>query len=289
MAKITFVQNPDAIASTPTPVEKQVTDMHLQLETITPELAQQFLDRNTDNRPHKERHVRFLADQMRAGAWQITGDPIKIGKSGRLLDGQHRLMAIVQSETTQRLYVARDCEEEIFAVLDTGRSRSAADVLATAGLKNSTAVSAAAKLLIMHERGVLAIMGGKQRAATNAQILAYTAQHDVEASASKASAWSKRCKLLNPGEWVAMHYLLAKKAPQQADEFLQQITTGLNLTEGHPVLILRQRLQAARDGRFNFTAAERMAMTVKAWNAHREGRKIGQLTWKNYEEFPEIA
>ncbi|QMW06396.1 hypothetical protein [Spirosoma foliorum] len=262
--------------------------MTIQLELITPELAQQILDGNTDNRPCKERHVKFLADQMRSGDWQVTGDPIKISASGRLLDGQHRLRAILLSETAQHVYVARHCEEEIFSVLDTGRARSASDVLATSGMKNFTCMAAAIKLLILKERGSLPTMGGKVKVITHAEILDFARKYDLEESTTKAHAWVKRCKLLNPGEWTALHHLLSGVDSKQATDFLNQISTGLNLTEGHPVFLLRTKLQLARDGRFNFTPAERMALTIKAWNALREGKKIGQLTWKNYEEFPEI-
>jgi hypothetical protein len=121
--EIAFFKNPDTI--TASDVLPKTSAMIIELEVITPEIAQQILSGNTDNRPAKPKHVKFLADQMRAGAWQVTGDPVKISASGRLLDGQHRLMAVVESGTTQNLYVARDCEEEIFSVLDTGRARSA--------------------------------------------------------------------------------------------------------------------------------------------------------------------
>ncbi|MBC3785741.1 hypothetical protein [Spirosoma utsteinense] len=286
---IKFVQNPEApLPSNPKPLADQVTTMHLQLETITPELAQQLLDKNTDNRPLRDRHVLFLSNQMKAGAWQITGDPVKVARSGRLLDGQHRLAAIVRSETAQWVYVAWNCEEEIFSVLDTGRNRSSADVLATAGMKNYVSMSAAAKLLIFHERSRMSSVNNNGRQTTNAVILEYVTTHDLNDSATRAAAWAKRCRLLNQGEWVALHYLLSQKNAKQATEFLQQVSTGLNLTEGHPVFHLRSRLQAARDGRFNFTPAERMALTVKAWNAVRNDRKLGQLVWKNFEEFPEI-
>jgi hypothetical protein len=266
-----------------------LTNMHVQLETMTPELAAELLEKNTDNRPVKERHVSFLSDQMLSGAWQVTGDPIKVSRSGRLLDGQHRLRAICLSRTTQSIYVAWDCEEEIFSVLDTGRSRSASDVLSTAGIKNYTLLASAAKLLLMQERGVLSNMANKQRMATNSAVLAYVQKHDLGESGVKAQAWTKRCKLLNPAEWCALHYLFTQMSKKQADAFLEQISTGLQLTEGHPVFLLRQKLQAARDGaRYNYTASERMALTVKAWNAYRSAKMISHLVWRPTDEFPEI-
>jgi hypothetical protein len=285
--EIAFFKNPDTI--TASDVLPKTSAMIIELEVITPEIAQQILSGNTDNRPAKPKHVKFLADQMRAGAWQVTGDPVKISASGRLLDGQHRLMAVVESGTTQNLYVARDCEEEIFSVLDTGRARSAGDVLATAGKKNSNNLAATAKLLYLFEKGTLSTMGQKQKIATHQTLLQYVNSHDLDPSVLQAAMYYGRCRLLNFPEWAVLHYLLEQKEPQRGHAFLSQIMTGLNLTDGHPVYLLRIRLQQARDGRFNFTAVERLALTIKAWNALREGKTIGQLVWRMSEGFPRIV
>jgi hypothetical protein len=37
------------------------------------------------------------AQQMRSGEWRFTGDTIKVNKSGGLMDGQHRLQAVIRS------------------------------------------------------------------------------------------------------------------------------------------------------------------------------------------------
>lgn len=284
--EITFFNNPNPVA---TGIEPQASGMSIQLEVITPTVAQRLLDGNTDNRPAKPRHVKFLADQMRAGAWKVTGDPVKIAASGRLLDGQHRLMAIVESGTTQHVYVARNCEEEIFSVLDTGRTRSAGDVLAIAGMKNANNLAAAAKLLYLYDNDMLATMGHKLKVATHQALLEYVQGRDLDSFVTQGLTWYTRCRLLAAAEWIVLYYLLAQKNPKKGFDFMQQIATGLNLTEGHPVYLLRTKLAAAREGRFNFTPAERMALTIKAWNALREGKKIGMLTWRMSEGFPVIV
>ncbi|GAB3550283.1 hypothetical protein [Spirosoma fluminis] len=262
--------------------------MELALESITPQVATAMLEGNHSNRPFRKRHVKFLADQILAGAWQVTGDPIKVSTSGRLLDGQHRLMAIVQSNQTVSLFVARNCPDEIFSVLDTGAMRSAGDVLATAGMKSHAALAATAKLLIYHQRGVMAQLNNVGRQTTNAQILEFASANHLDPAVTVGYRMAGRSKLLNVSEWSALYYLLGKHSEEDALGFLHQLSTGINLTEGHPILLLRQKLESARDGRFNFTAAERLALAIKAWNAHRQNKKIGQLTWRISENFPEI-
>ena len=68
----------------------------ITLETITPAQAAEWLKGNTVNRRLVLHHVERLASEMLAGEWRITGDCIKLN-GDRLLDGQHRLQAIVQS------------------------------------------------------------------------------------------------------------------------------------------------------------------------------------------------
>jgi hypothetical protein len=67
---------------------------------------------------------------MRQGQWKLTHQGIAFGTSGRLLDGQHRLAAIIDSQTSQYMLVFVDCPEDGFANFDRGAQRSVADVLA---------------------------------------------------------------------------------------------------------------------------------------------------------------
>ena len=71
--------------------------MEIKLETITPEKAKSILQNNNANRPLNENHILFLAREMLAEQWMATPDTIKIGHHGNLLDGQHRLSALVES------------------------------------------------------------------------------------------------------------------------------------------------------------------------------------------------
>lgn len=67
-----------------------------EVETITPELAADLLSRNMKNRPVSQQRVRKYMAAMVAGKWLLNGEAIKISIDGRLIDGQHRLKAIIQ-------------------------------------------------------------------------------------------------------------------------------------------------------------------------------------------------
>lgn len=64
-----------------------------EVRVLSPADARDMLTRNTHNRPPREGDVLKWAAEMEAGLWRMNGEPIKFGESGRLIDGQHRLMA----------------------------------------------------------------------------------------------------------------------------------------------------------------------------------------------------
>ena len=67
---------------------------------VGPDLAARWLDGNTHNRPLKQTLVdRFVRD-MQAGRWRLTHQGIAFDADGMLIDGQHRLWAIVISATS---------------------------------------------------------------------------------------------------------------------------------------------------------------------------------------------
>lgn len=96
---------------------------------LTPEKARAWLERNTSNRPVKTGHLKHLTREMSLRRWKLSPEPIVFAKSGRLLDGQHRLMACIQSGETIPVMVSLVENEDVYLVLDQGANRSNADLL----------------------------------------------------------------------------------------------------------------------------------------------------------------
>lgn len=84
--------------------------MKTELINITPEMALDMLSKNSANRRVRQSRVQFYAEQMKKGNWHLTGQTITFDKNGQLLDGQHRLYAIVESEVTLPFLVVTDAE-----------------------------------------------------------------------------------------------------------------------------------------------------------------------------------
>jgi hypothetical protein len=102
--------------------------MESTIKRITPEVAKAMLERNTENRSVRKAWVTYLARQMSGGHWKPTADGIAIRKDGVIMNGQHRLLAIVQSGVAVDLLVVTGFDKESFLVMDRGAGRTIADV-----------------------------------------------------------------------------------------------------------------------------------------------------------------
>lgn len=97
--------------------------------TITPDLAKALMERNSANRPIYKQNVKVFADAIADGHWLFTHQAVAVDKNGVLQDGQHRLQAVIDSDTAGAMPVWVGMEPRNYAVIDTGKFRSNADTL----------------------------------------------------------------------------------------------------------------------------------------------------------------
>ena len=109
-------------------------------KTITPEIAEAMLLRNRvgANRKPTLPTVKHYARMQQAQDWIATGQSLLFSE-GELKEGAHRLWASYLSGSTFPTFVIGDVPNHpaLFAYLDAGKPRSAADALATAGLNGA--------------------------------------------------------------------------------------------------------------------------------------------------------
>jgi hypothetical protein len=86
--------------------------------------------------------VRAFAEPMRRGDWMLTHQGVAFDSNGVLVDGQHRLAAVIEAELPMEMTVFTDVEPDIFDVLDTGIRRNAADVWVLEGERSTMMLAA---------------------------------------------------------------------------------------------------------------------------------------------------
>lgn len=257
--------------------------MKIIQETITPAKARVYLEGNSDNRPLSKKHVNNLANEILGGRWQNNAETIKFNGS-RLLDGQHRLHAIIKADQPITTIVARGLDPKSFHTIDMGKKRSAADTLNVMGEKSSTRIAAS---LAMIE----ALLDGQTRtsgAVSGTKVIELLDTHpDVRDS---VHAYQGPKTLIKPSVAIALHYFFAKKDRALADRFFDDLRSGAGLGIGDPVYTLREKLISHSVGSKKLRDDAILACTIKAWNALRAGATIKRLTFRpGTEPVPVIA
>lgn len=106
-----------------------VTMATTTLEYVTPEKAREYLARNKNVRPVKAWWARALATIIRRGEWSVTPGGLGFDRGGDLVDGQHRLLAIIEADVGCWINVTRDLSDAEVAALDQGMKRHLHHVL----------------------------------------------------------------------------------------------------------------------------------------------------------------
>jgi hypothetical protein len=154
--------------------------MHIQIELITPLVAERYLNMNVINRKLRSGVVEKYAEDMRNGNWTDCVAPISFYADTELADGQHRLYAVIESDTEQTFIVVRGVSRPAGLNIDTGLGRDLVDNAKISGIDSglSTTILGVARAIANGQRvrGVV----------TNARRLEFVAEH------REATEWAVR-------------------------------------------------------------------------------------------------
>lgn len=120
--------------------------MYARIETITPEIAQAYLRRNTLNRTVRWNVVKGYARDMKNSKWQLSPEGISFYEDGTLANGQHRLNAVILANVPVDFFVIYDVPNDS-KVIDVGIKRRASDILKFSGVDATNYVVATARFL----------------------------------------------------------------------------------------------------------------------------------------------
>lgn len=246
---------------------------------VSPEIARRWLGHNTNNRRIRRGLVASYARDMANGNWLLDGAPIRFAADGTLLDGQHRLHAIIESGVALPLFVVRGLSREAQAVMDIGGKRSTADALRLRGTEGDVKdIAAVARGLLMFTTGTKP---------THAEVLRFAEEH-IEAldDAAKVGRHIGAQGLRGGSLYGTAFFILSRLDADAAAVFFTRLGSGENLGKGNPILTLRNKFlqgipETARDVS---SLRKNLAYIFLAWNAWREGRSLTVLRVK--ERFP---
>lgn len=270
--------------------------LRVTMTVVTPRLAERWLASNTHNRKLRKHRVTAYALAMERGEWQPAGDSaIVLDADGRILNGQHRLAAVVMADTPQVFMVLRGVAPKTQEVMDRGLTRSMGDALALRGEHN---VNNLASALRWHYRldyieamdGTVAQfnLGSEPTVPT---LLAVLDENPDIRDSVKSSAVIVRAIGSRNSTTAAVHYRCAQVDRVDCDDFFAKLTSGIGLVENDPIGLLRNTIIADGRGTRRMPDYRECALMIKAWNYYREGAQPRALSFKfggrNQERFPQ--
>ena len=250
-----------------------------ELTTITPEMAKELLERNTRNRPLGEGRAKKIAEAIKRGEWAVNGDTIRISSTGVILDGQHRLKAILLSGVAVQTLVVTGLQDDVFETIDVGRaSRSTSDVMAIKGEKNYTILAAMTRMYFIWKKSGNPVHGNPEYSPTTAQQLELIEDRSFSrvVDESERLGWCR--KNMTPTISAFCLYIFYEANKEIASEFFHKLNSGSGLPDGSPILLLRDRLSESKSDKMQkMDKAYMIALVFKAFKLYRDGAFVKTL------------
>ncbi len=260
-------------------MKNQNKNLKVKLELITPDLAKNYLQFNKNNRSMKKSHVLFLSKQIKMNLFLENGEGIIFDKFGNLKDGQHRLKAISMNNSSFYIPVIRGVEPKCMSTYDTGKSRSAADILKLNGFKNCNCISTFVQNIYKYDlkkmKSQNANKGGRCESLTNQGVLAYVEDNydwlsDIAVNVN--AIYNKMTpKFLTKSNLCLITFLVGGENPtKEVYEFIKHLT-GVLKNESSAPLYLYTKLYNAKINKEPLNNYWVLGMAIKAWNYYADG------------------
>lgn len=266
---------------------------------VTPTIAEYWLHHhNQNNRVRRASVIRQYQRDIEESQWQETGETISFDRDGQLVNGQHRLSAIILAGRSIQMLVVTGLDPKVRSYIDTQAKRSLADAMESLKDPAFTGDGAAAHYRNMAAAMWVRMMYGITHAQhpTRHQVLTFAQQH------REAGAFALRLFMAGhpkkPGVIVApvmaafargfYHY---RERLDELEALSRAIITGIQISPRDRVsVLLVDALQGnghakkpANDHSGRIEAYGKTARTIKAY---MDDEQVGRLYAPQTEPFP---
>lgn len=209
------------------------------IEMISPARAKEMLERNEGNRHIRPTVWRRYSGDMSAGLWYFNNGSIAFDQDNVLLDGQHRLLAIIDSGVTVQMWVMYGMPRVGAAGMDIGATRDAADLAGYRGLELMKDSAAIAKVVM---QGLKSMSFGQ---ISKPQILEfYLRHHEAIDFVSKRiqTRYGERVFIAPVKGTVARAFY--HRPPERLERFLEVLGSGIMERGDEAAVVLRNWLMS---------------------------------------------
>lgn len=246
----------------------------IQLETITPSQAEALLrETNHRNRNLNTSTILSYARDIAAGRWTLTGDALRFDQDGVLLDGQHRLAAIVRADRAIKTLVIRNLATSTQDNMDMHRKRQIADVLRIKGQPHPHSLAGAVKIGIAIDAAVTVASTRPTEGETDEWIAAHPRIIDA---VKLSQSLYRGIGVIRPSVITYCVWATSEANSQASAEFWTAMAENATEGLGDPrnALLNRMRLMSREKA---VDSSVQVSMVFRAWNAWRRGQRQERL------------
>lgn len=257
---------------------------HAGIFTITPTVAAAILkDRNPNNRHVSPAKMTQTAHDVANGEFVLNGEAIIFSNAGKLIDGQHRLYAMLKGAKPITSVVTMGMPPEVRDTVDQGKSRSARDVLCLNGYVNGNELASIGRHLL----GYYDSDGtgfGRTTEYSNTEVIDWIEAHP---NINDITAWAVTLKgpMLGYASATMMALTRAILEPKygtpMVTNFLERVAYGDNIDKTHPAYAVRRKLQTERivlaKDRRRVTNIVGVEILMRGFLAHYHGRQLSNM------------
>ncbi len=285
---------------------KQLTDIgkgiQVGIVNITPEQAAKMLERNVRNRKITKQRVAIYTDEILKGNWMLNGESIRFNNKNQLIDGQHRLTAIIKANVAVEMIVITGLNPEVFKNIDTGRNRNAGDVLSivitdktqdhavkAGALIRKILLSEKSTSLRMYHANTPNVSHSLTMTTTNDAVVEYYRKHksEIDEVVDFGLKYQKQTKkIMNLSSLMFVLWYLRRINVEVAETFYHHLATGENLSPTNPIYHLREKLMSLTVSEKRPPTWHFPAYIYKAWNAYRKRQEMYRLSIRANETEP---
>jgi hypothetical protein len=239
---------------------RQGEDMHTLTALITPAVAKAWLTRNVVNRPVCKRNLAKFKWALRNGAFQCTPQGLAFNLRGELVDGQHRLRAVVDTGIAAPMRVTFGFDGDVRDAFDIGKSRSIADIVH----RSARCVATCAALALLED--------GQESVA---------AEHNERVYQRNKASVDWALEVLGTRRYMTSHVLAAlafahPTARESIEGFANELANYCSPFPDAPAVTFRRFLERRHDGAGG--QLRLMHATLHALRAHVTGKRPVRIT-----------
>lgn len=257
-----------------------MTNIKSEIMTITPSRAERWLDKNPKNRTMNKKRVLRLVKSIKSGQWQVNGEAITIANDGTLLNGQHRLQAVVMSKTPIKSYVIQGLPRSAMTTIDLGAPRTLGNHLQMAGHKGAVfALASAVGICLDFQTGTY--INNKEKTSPD-EMLEFISNNKHILKAAEVYTHVDKAEfreLLAQSISIATYFLFCKINRDKAETFFHGLVKGTSLGEKSPILKLRTELIGLRKQSKHAELARQASLwyLCQAFQAYLDGSRVDRL------------